>query len=932
MFLSKNSLSKFKKQRNYQKTSAPARIFFQISFDEYGAYIDAVDQNGKSKELAYQDYSGPTRQILRIMDRARQQNAFQISWEKDSGRVYLHEHDFILWHLKHCSNIIDADQKPISIQKGIHRVSIIIKEELPKSKSAKPYLKSRICLKRQPIKTEDLHVLNEAFLLYKNDLCEVQPLGDYAQELASFESELLPSELSTFLSLLYSYLPDVPIQYEDFQVLQSDTAIEASPCIVFDQIDEGKNLFLRVAFQLPNVPLEILEEYELINIAEVNELNKTITIKPFQQPSLTGLLKEVKKVVRRCAETAEERKFIYQEDNVFILPAAIGERFIKQELTKLLGSYSLYGADKLTNYKIQTQKPQLSLKLSHGIDFFGGDAELDFKGQKINVMDAIRQFKKQNYIKLDDKTHAIVNAEYMQKLERIFKKGKNGKVKVSFFDLPVVEQLLEERASQTAFPKSRDIYTGFNKLAKSRSRLPKIQATLRPYQQYGVRWLLYLYKHKLGGCLADDMGLGKTIQTITLLSAIYPKESMPSLIVMPRSLLYNWQSEIQKFSPDLNVYIYYQHTRSLEDAQEADVILTTYGMVRSDVEKFKEMPFFYVVLDESQNIKNFQSQTAKAVFLLQAKHRLALSGTPLENNLGELYSLFRFLNPSMFGSLASFQRNYATPIQKHNNNERIEELRLKIYPFILRRLKKEVLKDLPDKIEQTLYVEMPATQKKLYESRRAFYKELINTEIKSKGMQGARFSILQGLTELRQLATVPEAKTNGEIVSPKLELLEEYLTDIIANNRKALVFVNYLASIESVSDLLNRVGIQGVSMTGATNNRQELVDRFQNDPSCRVFLMTLKTGNLGLNLVAADTVFIYDPWWNLAAENQAVDRAYRIGQKSTVMSYKIITKGTIEEKIIKLQAKKKAIFDSIISSDSNALKSLSEEDIQFILT
>ena len=317
--------------------------------------------------------------------------------------------------------------------------------------------------------------------------------------------------------------------------------------------------------------------------------------------------------------------------------------------------------------------------------------------------------------------------------------------------------------------------------------------------------------------------------------------------------------------------------------------------------------------------------------LLQSTHRLALSGTPIENSLAELYALFRFLNPSMFGNMETFSQQYLIPIQKNDDKTATGDLRRKIYPFILRRLKKDVLTELPDKIEQTLYVEMSDEQAKYYEQRRLFYKQTIDQQVAQKGIQQAQFFIFQAMNELRQIASIPEAQTNGRITSPKAEILVEQVLDAVANNHKVLVFVNYLAAIEQISEKLDNQGIDFVTMTGSTRNRQELVERFQNDMNCKVFLLTLKTGGTGLNLTAADIIFIFDPWWNRAAENQAINRAHRIGQQSKVLSYRLITTGTIEEKIVELQEKKSQLFQNIISDDNASLKALSEDDINFIL-
>ena len=452
------------------------------------------------------------------------------------------------------------------------------------------------------------------------------------------------------------------------------------------------------------------------------------------------------------------------------------------------------------------------------------------------------------------------------------------------------------------------------------------------YQKEGIRWMAQNWKAGYQGVLlADDMGLGKTLQAIAMLANVYPQEPRSSLIVMPRTLLFNWGNEIRKFRPELTFYTYHGTSRDLQEAKQAQIILTTYATVRNDIETLKDEEFYYVILDESQNIKNMQSQVSRAAMLLKAQHRLALSGTPIENNLGELYTLFRFLNPAMFGSTEDFTRQYATPIQKDGDKEALHELKKKIYPFILRRVKAEVLTELPEKIEQILYVDMSPEQQAFYEQRRLFYYKTVKEQIKEQGVRKSQFFSLQALSELRQIASIPDAKSDNAIASPKRELLQEQIMDVIASGHKVLVFANFLASLEGVAEDLAQAEIQYLLMTGATRDRQTLVQQFQNDDNVKVFLMTLKTGGVGLNLTAADYIFIYDPWWNIAAENQAIDRTHRIGQDKTVFSYKLITKGTIEEKILKLQELKRELFDNLISSDGASIKALDEEDVEFVL-
>ena len=429
--------------------------------------------------------------------------------------------------------------------------------------------------------------------------------------------------------------------------------------------------------------------------------------------------------------------------------------------------------------------------------------------------------------------------------------------------------------------------------------------------------------------MADDMGLGKTLQAIALISKTHEEKKKRSMVIMPKSLIFNWESEIKKFAPNLKIAVYYGINRELSILKKADVVLTTYGTIRNDIENLLKEKFDLLVLDESQNIKNINSQTTKAVLLLNAEKRVALSGTPVENNLLELYSLFRFLNPEMFGTVQSFTNNYIIPIQKYSDTSTIEELRKKIYPFLLRRVKKEVLADLPDKIEKLVYVDMNEEHRKYYEEKRKYYYSLLENNTSSQGTFD-KFFVLQAINELRHIVSSPELD-NNKIISSKKEVLIENVIEAIENDHKVLIFVNYLSSIESICNSLKENKIKFLKMTGQTKDRQSLVDKFQSDNRYKVFVMTLKTGGVGLNLVSADTIFIYDPWWNKTVENQAIDRAYRLGQDKTVFAYKMIMRNTIEEKILKLQEIKDKLLDDLISEDNLSTKNLSKNDIEFIL-
>ncbi len=902
-------------------------VKFCLLFDEQGAYIEVRNEKGTPVETDYQHYTGVVRAILKSIHAISSRSNFIIDWENAAGKVYLHENDYLIEMLLQSKLWIDEKGNLITSMENAGKLHLMLK---PNEDGKK--ISASLQLQAEDEIFTSFTFINETNVFTDGKVIEIPSVGRNFNTAQLFTTRIDATDLQKFLSLFFSYVQNVELLYENYRVSFSGDAIATTPVLIFEKIDVDDALYMRVAQVLPGIDAGLLNDYDLQYFAMVNEAEQLIDVRPVEQESNEAALQAIEKMLQKHIPKQGKKKTvdIVLEDSLFILPREIAAGFIYNDLPALLTTYKVMGAEKLKTYKISTATPRLELKLSHGIDFLEGDATLHFNDEAFSLFDALQQYNKNRYILLSDGTHAIVNESYMQKLQRLFKKKKEN-AQISFFDLPLVEDLIDEKIASETFKKSKSIFEGFNHLHKSKEKLPDVQAELRPYQKQGYTWLKYLHDNGLGGCLADDMGLGKTLQTITLLASFYPAEKMSSLIVMPKSLLFNWEKELEKFSPQLTHYTYYANNRNMEEALQHNIILTTYAMLRIDIEKFKEQSFYYSVLDESQNIKNMQAQTSKAVMLLQSKHRLALSGTPIENNLGELYSLFRFLNPSMFGSIEAFNQYYLSPIQRYNDKEVTAELRKKIYPFLLRRLKKDVLKELPDKIEQVLYVEMSEAQKKLYEQRRLFYKEAINQQIALKGVQQSQFFVFQALNELRQIASVPESPSNGQITSPKIELLTEQLSDALANNHKVLVFVNYLAALDLIGEKLEEQGIEYASMSGSTKNRQQLVERFQNDANCKVFLLTLKTGGTGLNLTAADMVFIFDPWWNKAAENQAIDRTHRIGQDKTVLSYKLITQGSIEEKILQLQEKKAEIFNAIISSDSASLKSLSEEDIQFML-
>ncbi|MBC3539448.1 DEAD/DEAH box helicase [Rufibacter sediminis] len=459
---------------------------------------------------------------------------------------------------------------------------------------------------------------------------------------------------------------------------------------------------------------------------------------------------------------------------------------------------------------------------------------------------------------------------------------------------------------------------------------------LRPYQKAGYNWLHFVQEYHFGGCLADDMGLGKTVQTLALLQ--HRKENgaqTASLLVMPTSLIYNWLAEAQKFTPQLRILTYTGTYRNKNVAQfkHYDLILTSYGIVRLDHEILKTYLFDYVILDESQAIKNPNSNTSISMRELKSKHRLILTGTPVENSTLDLWSQMSFINPGLLGTQNFFKKEFLRPIEKLKDEQKTKRLHALIKPFILRRHKSQVAKELPEKIEHITFCKMTEEQEHAYEETKSYYRNKILKNIEEQGAAKSQFMLLQGLMKLRQIANHPRmADPASEAESGKLGEVLRLTRNVVSEGHKVLVFSQFVKHLDLVRAALDERKIRYAYLDGSTKDRQAQVAHFQNDPTLPVFLISLKAGGVGLNLTAADYVFILDPWWNPAVEAQAVDRAHRIGQQNTVFTYKFITKNSVEEKILALQDKKLQMVSDLISTDEAVIKRLTKEDIESLLS
>lgn len=897
-------------------------LFFTLTCDEVGTYVSLVDSNGDIVE-DIDGYEISDENDLKIIDLIQEikEDSFFSGWDNEKNELYIDENIEILDYLKDSKKVVTGDMKPVNwILSGN---KIVLKINFVEDDF--DLCEGKLLLNGE----KEFTIVSDNYVLSEGTMYWIDIPKDTIHILKEMESKFSKSELEKYLTLASSFGSGIEIECLDYEIIENGNLKPVQELII-EKISQDNSLYLKIGASISTIDYEFLKAHSLERALVIKDDLKKVEITEVEPTYLDETVEEIVKTIVKHQKNLKIKSSFYVDENFIILQEKLAREFVTQELLQLAGKYKVVGTDNLKKYSVKAVKPKVVGNFKHGIDFLEGDVHLEIEGEKFSIVDVLNSFKKDSYIVLSDGTNALINRKYMEKLERVFKDNGKSNVKISFFDLPIIDDLIEDKVLANEIKKTKSFYRGINQIENYSAPMPYINATLREYQEYGYKWLRYLMDNSLGGCLADDMGLGKTLQAITLITSLHLVPERKTLIIMPKSLIYNWESEIRKFSPGLKCGIYYGNFRDKGIFNDVEVIITTYGTVRNDIEFLKEMKFDLIVLDESQNIKNVNAQTTKAVMLLDSKYRLALSGTPIENNLGELYSLFRFLNPSMFGTLDEFNYHYANPIQKENDKEAIEELKKKIYPFILRRVKKEVLKDLPDKIEKTLFIGMNPEQKRLYEERRAYYYGMINSQIKTQGLGKTQFYILQALNELRQLTSCPEMK-NPNILSSKREVLINNVQDAVENGHKVLIFTNYIKSIESITSDLKKRGIKYLEMTGATKDRQGLVNLFQKDKKYKVFVMTLKTGGVGLNLTAADTIFIYDPWWNKTVENQAVDRAYRLGQDRTVFSYKLILKDTIEEKILKLQESKSQLLDNLISDEGATLKTLTEKDIEFIL-
>jgi SNF2 family DNA or RNA helicase len=711
--------------------------------------------------------------------------------------------------------------------------------------------------------------------------------------------------------------------------------IEVEPvnCILLSEINSGSFLMLTPQWKYEDVLLEgeFKDEHEITIGGELYCIKRSKEKEEEFVNSIKGL----------------HPNFAKQFSGYFYLPFEEAKKknwFLKTYHKLLDENVELIGMDMLRHFRYSQHAVKTDLLNIKTTDFLiEADIEISFGDEKVNPNEIQKiLYNNQKNILLKDNSIGVLDDEWITNYSAVIKHSKIEKGRISF------PQWLLISAREIAQLQELKLVIDVNWWQKWQQwqdvnqtvyEVPKIvQATLRPYQQKGYEWMKLLSEIHAGVCLADDMGLGKTLQTICFLASQFEQQpDAKFIIVCPGSLIYNWQQELQKFCPSLTSFVYYGNNRKMDDfmAQKSSVLITAYSTLRADVDKLKNVFWNTIVLDESHNIKTLYAQATKAVYQVIAKHKIALSGTPIINNTFDLYAQLNYLLPGFLGSQEFFRKEYVLPIDRNKNTDKIEALHKLTNPFILRRTKAQVAKDLPEKTELVLWCEMEETQQEVYDSVKESIRKSVFLNIKNEGLNKSKLSVLQGIIKLRQVCCSPlllKEELTGNIPAVKIDVLLDELMNNLSDN-KVLVFSQFKEMLHLIAARLEENNISFFHFDGDTKleERRDLVAKFQEEQdTTNVFLMSLKTGNAGITLTAADYVFLVDPWWNAAIEQQAIDRTHRIGQTKNVFAYKMICRNTIEEKIIEIQQRKQITSDALISEEDGFVKNLTQDDIAYL--
>ena len=624
----------------------------------------------------------------------------------------------------------------------------------------------------------------------------------------------------------------------------------------------------------------------------------------------------------------------------FVADGEAAINFWSEGIGALPEDWDLWFPDELVGAQVRKKPVQINARVSSGVDWLSVKLTYESEGVGVDRAELERCLRDgQKFVRLSDNSYAQIDPDKVQSMldrevEILASAGKNGKLPLS--QAGRVQELLQQAENSTIAASTRSLFKKLSHVDEIKPvKKPRtLKAVLRPYQEQGLAWLKFIHELGSGGVLADDMGLGKTIQTIALFLTIkQEKKSVRALIVAPTSVVTNWVREIERFAPSLTTSLWHGAGRreQKKDLASANVIITSYALLRRDIDLLKKLKLDYAILDEAQNIKNPLSATAQSARELTAERRLALTGTPIENRLSEIWSIFEFVSPRLLPPLPKFEERFGRPIDQ-GDSKQAARLRAIIHPFILRRTKTEVAKDLPPKLEVDKIVDLAPDQRAIYMQVLREVRAQVMGEVERVGLAKSQIHILAGLTKLRQAACDPRLlglpREFSHDDSGKLSVLRELVDEVESGGHKVLIFSQFVSMLKLVKSALDEDKIKYEYLDGSTMDRPQRIERFQTDPTIPVFLISLKAGGSGLNLTAADTVIHFDPWWNPAVEDQASDRAHRIGQQKVVTVYRLVAAGTIEEKILQLKQKKKELVASVLSEDSPTGKKLTKDELE----
>jgi SNF2 family DNA or RNA helicase len=740
-------------------------------------------------------------------------------------------------------------------------------------------------------------------------------------EYEQFQRTVL-SKLEQHIRINYAYLKPATVK----QRLENNFDGPAGKIIYLS--DSGDYILITPVVRYGNVEVPVLSQQQIYSVdASGNPF--TVQRDEVLESNFNGLLLRQHPLFSEQSE--QECYYLHRKrflDSGWFLDAF--EEWHRQGITIL-------GFSDLKDNKLNPNKAKIQIEILSGEDWFDTDIDLRFGKQKVSLKYLHKALRnKSKFVQLGDGTLGILPEEWIRKFESYFNAGEVAEEvirtpKVNFASIAALyEDEMLSRELKLELASFQEKIKDFNAITKV--EVPRaLHGTLRDYQKQGLNWLNFLDEFGFGGCLADDMGLGKTIQVIAFLLLQKERGGRPAnLVVVPATLIFNWQAELKKFAPDLQVHTIYgaDRIRSVRVFDTYDVVLTSYGTLLNDVRFLNEYRFNYVFLDESQTLKNPSSQRYQSVALLKSRSKVMLTGTPLENNTFDLYGQLSLACPGLLGTKQHFKEQYVMPIDKFKDTRKAYELQKKVSPFILRRTKRQVATELPEKTEMVIYCEMGEEQRKVYDSYRDEYRRyLMSQEQQDLGRQSLH--ILKGMTILRQICDSPALLKNDVFygnASAKIDVLMEEL-ESKAGQHKILIFSQFVSMLDLIRVELDRRGIPFSYLSGQTKNREEVVRTFRDEAEVRVFLISLKAGGTGLNLTEADYVYLVDPWWNPAVENQAIDRSHRLGQQKHVVAVRLICPDTIEEKILNLQDSKRALVEDLIKTDGHLMKSLSRSDL-----